>query len=163
MTEKEFRKLSRAQYLEMMVEQGREIKRLKEELELARKEIEEKEIKIQEAGSIADAALALNDVFGSAQKAADQYIESIRIQKEKYEEKLCNAEKIIIENVQLAQRYLDEAKAKCGKTQADTRENRIQSEEKADKEIPSDPQEEPTKLEAEQLPSEEQPVDKEMI
>ena len=29
MTEKEFRKLSRAQYLEMMVEQGREIKRLK--------------------------------------------------------------------------------------------------------------------------------------
>lgn len=163
MTEKEFRKLSRAQYLEMMVEQGREIKRLKEELELARKEIEEKEIKIQEAGSIADAALALNDVFGSAQKAADQYIESIRIQKEKYEEKLCNAEKVIIENVQLAQRYLDEAKAKCGKTQADTRENRIQSEEKADKEIPSDPQEEPTKLEAEQLPSEEQPVDKEMI
>lgn len=163
MTEKEFRKLSRAQYLEMMVEQGREIKRLKEELELARKEIEEKEIKIQEAGSIADAALALNDVFGSAQKAADQYVESIRIQKEKYEEKLCNAEKVIIENVQLAQRYLDEAKAKCGKTQADTRENRIQSEEKADKEIPSDPQEEPTKLEAEQLPSEEQPVDKEMI
>lgn len=126
-------------------------------------EIEEKEIKIQEAGSIADAALALNDVFGSAQKAADQYVESIRIQKEKYEEKLCNAEKVIIENVQLAQRYLDEAKAKCGKTQADTRENRIQSEEKADKEIPSDPQEEPTKLEAEQLPSEEQPVDKEMI
>lgn len=163
MTEKEFRKLSRAQYLEMMVEQGREIKRLKEELELARKEIEEKEIKIQEAGSIADAALALNDVFGSAQKAADQYIESIRIQKEKYEEKLRNAEKVIIENVQLAQRYLDEAKAKCGKTQADTRGNRIQSEGKADKEIPSDPQEEPTKLEAEQLPSEEQPVDKEMI
>ena len=47
MTEKEFRKLSRAQYLEMMVEQGREIKRLKEELELAREEIKQKEIKIR--------------------------------------------------------------------------------------------------------------------
>lgn len=163
MTEKEFRKLSRAQYLEMMVEQGREIKRLKEELELARKEIEEKEIKIQEAGSIADAALALNDVFSSAQKAADQYIESIRIQKEKYEEKLRNAEKVIIENVQLAQRYLEEAKAKCGKIQSDTKEERIQPEKKANKEIVPDPQEETTKLEAEQLPSKEQPVDKEMI
>ena len=78
MTEKEFRKLSRAQYLEMMVEQGREIKRLKEELELAREEIKQKEIKIQKAGSIAEAAVSLNDVFGSAQRAADQYLESIR-------------------------------------------------------------------------------------
>ena len=88
MTEKEFRKLSRAQYLEMMVEQGREIKRLKEELELAREEIKQKAIKIQKAGSIAEAAVSLNDVFGSAQRAADQYLESIRIQKEAYDEKV---------------------------------------------------------------------------
>lgn len=132
MTEKEFRKLSRAQYLEMMVEQGREIKRLKEELELAREEIKQKEIKIQKAGSIAEAAVSLNDVFGSAQRAADQYLESIRIQKEAYDEKIRAAEKLIIEKAELAHKYLEETKSKM---RADGKRNRrtLQTARRADK------------------------------
>lgn len=129
MTEKEFRKLSRAQYLEMMVEQGREIKRLKEELELAREEIKQKEIKIQKAGSIAEAAVSLNDVFGSAQRAADQYLESIRIQKEAYDEKILAAEKLIIEKAELAHKYLEETKAKCEQMEKETEERCRQLEE----------------------------------
>ena len=129
MTEKEFRKLSRAQYLEMMVEQGREIKRLKEELELAREEIKQKEIKIQKAGSIAEAAFSLNDVFGSAQRAADQYLESIRIQKEAYDEKIRAAEKLIIEKAELAHKYLEETKAKCEQMEKETEERCRQLEE----------------------------------
>lgn len=129
MTEKEFRKLSRAQYLEMMVEQGREIKRLKEELELAREEIKQKEIKIQKAGSIAEAAVSLNDVFGSAQRAADQYLESIRIQKESYDEKIRAAEKLIIEKAELAHKYLEETKAKCEQMEKETEERCRQLEE----------------------------------
>ena len=129
MTEKEFRKLSRAQYLEMMVEQGREIKRLKEELELAREEIKQKEIKIQKAGSIAEAAVSLNDVFGSAQRAADQYLASIRIQKEAYDEKIRAAEKLIIEKAELAHKYLEETKAKCEQMEKETEERCRQLEE----------------------------------
>ena len=129
MTEKEFRKLSRSQYLEMMVEQGREIKRLKEELELAREEIKQKEIKIQKAGSIAEAAVSLNDVFGSAQRAADQYLESIRIQKEAYDEKIRAAEKLIIEKAELAHKYLEETKAKCEQMEKETEERCRQLEE----------------------------------
>lgn len=129
MTEKEFRKLSRAQYLEMMVEQGREIKRLKEELELAREEIKQKEIKIQKAGSIAEAAVSLNDVFGSAQRTADQYLESIRIQKEAYDEKIRAAEKLIIEKAELAHKYLEETKAKCEQMEKETEERCRQLEE----------------------------------
>lgn len=129
MTEKEFRKLSRTQYLEMMVEQGREIKRLKEELELAREEIKQKEIKIQKAGSIAEAAVSLNDVFGSAQRAADQYLESIRIQKEAYDEKIRAAEKLIIEKAELAHKYLEETKAKCEQMEKETEERCRQLEE----------------------------------
>ena len=129
MTEKEFRKLSRAHYLEMMVEQGREIKRLKEELELAREEIKQKEIKIQKAGSIAEAAVSLNDVFGSAQRAADQYLESIRIQKEAYDEKIRAAEKLIIEKAELAHKYLEETKAKCEQMEKETEERCRQLEE----------------------------------
>ncbi len=129
MTEKEFRKLSRAQYLEMMVEQGREIKRLKEELELAREEIKEKEIKIQKAGSIAEAALSLNDVFGSAQRAADQYLESIRMQKEAYDEKVQATEKVILEKAELANKYLEDTKAKCEQMERETKERCKQLEE----------------------------------
>lgn len=36
-------------------------------------------IELQEAGSIAEAALRLNGIFDVAQKAADQYLENIRI------------------------------------------------------------------------------------
>ena len=129
MTEKEFRKLSRAQYLEMMVEQGREIKRLKEELELVKQELAEKEIKIQKAGSIAEASISLNDVFGSAQRAADQYLESIRIQKESYDEKVQTAEKVIIEKAQLAYQYLEETQKKCEQMEKETQERCKQLEE----------------------------------
>lgn len=122
MTEKEFRKLSKAQYLEMMVEQGREIKRLKEELELAREEIKEKEIKIQKAGSIAEAALSLNDVFGAAQRAADQYLESIRAQKQIYDEKVQASEQAVLEQAELANKYFEETKAKCEQMERETQE-----------------------------------------
>ncbi len=122
MTEKEFRKLSRAQYLEMMVEQGREIKRLKEELELAREEIKEKEIKIQKAGSIAEAALSLNGVFSAAQQAADQYLENIKAQKETYDEKVQAAEKAMLEQTELANKYFEETKAKCEQMERETQE-----------------------------------------
>lgn len=52
-----------------------QIKTLKETLE---KERHKREIELREAGSIAEAALRLNGVFEAAQKAADQYLESIR-------------------------------------------------------------------------------------
>lgn len=78
MTDKEVRKLSRAQLLEMMVAQAKEIEELKKSLEEARQQLANRNIEIQEAGSIAEAALRLNGVFEAAQKAADQYLENIQ-------------------------------------------------------------------------------------
>lgn len=78
MTQKELQKLNRRELLELMLEQSKQIDELEQELAIARAELKDRRIAVQEAGSIAEAALRLNDVFTAAQKAADQYLLSIR-------------------------------------------------------------------------------------
>lgn len=79
MTEKELKKLSRVDLLEMLLEQSRENERLREELEQVKSQLAERRIKIEKAGSIAEAALVLNGVFQAAEEAAAQYLENIRL------------------------------------------------------------------------------------
>ena len=78
MTEKEMRKLSRTDLLQMLIDQGEELKALKENLEEANEKLNEKELKMSEAGSIAEAALKINGVFEAAQAASQQYIDNIK-------------------------------------------------------------------------------------
>ena len=78
LTEKEMKKLSRTDLLRMLIDQGEEMKVLKEELEKAKAEISEREIKMAEAGSIAEAALKINGVFEAAQAASQQYLENVK-------------------------------------------------------------------------------------
>lgn len=78
MTNKELKKLSRRQLLELMVAQSQRIDALEAELAEARRQLEDRRIAAQEAGSIAEAALRVNRVFEAAQAAADQYLASIR-------------------------------------------------------------------------------------
>ena len=60
----------------------KEMKKNEENLQNMLKEAEEKlnnkEILIENAGSIAEASLALNDVFGAAQRSVDTYLQSIK-------------------------------------------------------------------------------------
>lgn len=51
-----------------------------------RRLLNERDIKIQNAGSIAEAALSLNQVFETAQAAADQYLEVLRLRCEQVKE-----------------------------------------------------------------------------
>lgn len=78
MTDKELRKLSRIDLLELLLEKSRENEKLKEELEQVKAQLDDRKINIEKAGSIAEAALALNGVFQAAQAAADQYLENLR-------------------------------------------------------------------------------------
>ena len=79
MEERDVRKLSRSDLLEMLVEISKENDRLKEELAEANRELENRKIQISQAGSIAEAALGLNGVFDAAQKAADEYVKNIKL------------------------------------------------------------------------------------
>ena len=79
MKERDLRKLSRAELLELLVTQGQELERVKQQLDEQIRINQNREIMLSQAGNIAEAALALNGVFEAAQKAADQYLENIQM------------------------------------------------------------------------------------
>ena len=68
MTDKELKNLSRRDLLEMLIEQSKELQRLREKLAETEALLEKKEISISNVGSIAEAALQLNGVFEAAQE-----------------------------------------------------------------------------------------------
>ena len=78
MTDKELKRLSRSELLEMLIAQASENEKLKQELEDARTALQDRSIAIDNAGSIAEASLQLNGVFEAAQAAAEQYLVNIR-------------------------------------------------------------------------------------
>lgn len=78
MTDNELKRKSRADLLEILLAQSREIERLRDEVAELNDRLEEREILMSRSGSIAEASLRLNRVFEAAQKAADQYVDSVR-------------------------------------------------------------------------------------
>lgn len=78
MTDKELRRLSRRELLEMLIEQMEENEQLHRQVEVLQKELSNRRIMIEKAGSIAEAALALNRVFQAADEAARQYLENVQ-------------------------------------------------------------------------------------
>ena len=77
MTDKELRRLSRGELLEMLIAHAAENDQLKNRLEQAEAQLRDRKIAINNAGSLAEAALSLNGVFQAAEAAAQQYLENI--------------------------------------------------------------------------------------
>ena len=84
MTDRELRKLSRAELLEL-IEAFQyfepidpENERLRAQLQEMNEKLADRAIRIERAGSIAEAALQLNGVFQAAEEAAAQYLENVR-------------------------------------------------------------------------------------
>lgn len=77
MTDKEMKKLSRTELLELLLLQTKETERLRKRLERAEAELTERQLKFQQAGSLAQAVLEVNGVMEAAQAAAEQYLENI--------------------------------------------------------------------------------------
>ncbi len=86
MTDKELKRLSRGELLEMLLIQIEENEGLRKSLADAEAALADRKIQIEEAGSLAEAALRLNQVFEAADQAASQYLENIRRMAEKAEE-----------------------------------------------------------------------------
>lgn len=78
MTDKELRRLSRSELLEMLIAQIEENEKLKRSLEEAQTALSNRQIAIDQAGTMAEAAMYLNGVFEAADRAAQQYLENIR-------------------------------------------------------------------------------------
>ncbi|MFR6278577.1 MAG: hypothetical protein ACLULM_06870 [Acutalibacter sp.] len=91
-------------------EHKEETAHLREELEQAKKSLEKREIALNEAGSIAVAALQINGVFEAAQAASQQYIENIRSLSDR-QAAICAQRDV--ENRVEVERKLKEAEEKC--------------------------------------------------
>lgn len=61
----------------MLIEQSKENEKLKKQLAEAEGELESRRIAIENSGSMAQAALEINNVFAAAEKAKEQYIQNI--------------------------------------------------------------------------------------
>lgn len=78
MMKNDAKNLRRSDLLELLIEQTEENQRLMNKITQLETKLSERVIVMEQAGSIADAALGLTDVFAQAQDSADRYLESIR-------------------------------------------------------------------------------------
>lgn len=85
--ENKLNKIGKKELLETLIAQQKRIEELETELEKTNKKLESKKIAIEEAGSIAKAALELNKIFEVAQKSADDYLENVKDKCKKLETK----------------------------------------------------------------------------
>ena len=152
MTDQTLRGLNRKQLLEILIEQGKELEflkseyeknleflkeehrketvALKHELDKAHKALQKRELIIDEAGSIAAAALQLNGVFEAAQAASQQYIENIRrlndrqktICMKRDEDSRAEAKRLLIKTKEKCEAMEDACQKKCAAMEAEARQ-----------------------------------------
>ena len=82
---KKLQRLTRVELLELLLAQTRETEMLRGKLEEANAALTDRYIHISEAGDLAHAVLAVNDIMESAQKAAQQYLDNIEAMKHETE------------------------------------------------------------------------------
>jgi cell division septum initiation protein DivIVA len=115
MTDKEFKRLSRAQLIDIIYQFQLQVEKLTEQNHELERDLADKRLRLSNAGNIADAALEINNCFRSAQDAAEQYLNEIKAIREETE-----AER---------QRILEEARAEAVKIIAEARVIRITGDE----------------------------------
>lgn len=88
MTDRELRRLSRAELLEMLLAQIEKNEKLDKRLKAAEAALAERQIVMEQSGTLAEAALRLNGVFEAADQAARQYLENIRAMSQESRDRL---------------------------------------------------------------------------
>lgn len=78
MTEQELKKLKRYDLVRLLLDQKKENEWLEKENKELKERLDERLLKMEEAGSLAEAAIELNQVFESADSAVRQYKASLQ-------------------------------------------------------------------------------------
>lgn len=87
MTDKEFKRLSRSQLIDIIYQFQLKQEELTAENNQLKEELADKRIRIRQAGNIAEASLAIHNVMQSAQDAAQAYLDEIRTMRDETDEK----------------------------------------------------------------------------
>ena len=85
MTDKEFKRLNRAQLIDIIYQLQLQIDTLTEKNQALEQALADKRLRLSNAGNIADAALEMNNCVRSAQDAAEQYLNEIKTLREEAE------------------------------------------------------------------------------
>ncbi|MCD8023445.1 MAG: hypothetical protein LUF30_10915 [Lachnospiraceae bacterium] len=93
MADKELRKMNRTELIEIIYALQQNEKTLRMENEELHRQLEDRLLRIENAGSIAEAAINLNHIFEDAEAAARQYLDSVRYREREAEQKLDEAGK----------------------------------------------------------------------
>ena len=118
MNDKELRKLSKKSLIKIINEQNAQIEAVKKELSDKEEALNKKEIVLNQAGSIAEAALLLNGVFDAAEAAAGQYLRSISLLNQRQSE-ICA--EIEADAKKKADKLLEDTKMECDRMVAEAK------------------------------------------
>ena len=85
MISKELKRLSRRELVDIIYQLKKNEQEMQEEIKSLKNELQDKRIRVSVAGSIADAAMSVTNVFSTAQMTADLYLREISYMKENTE------------------------------------------------------------------------------
>lgn len=105
---KELKRLSRRELVDVIYQLKKNEQQLQEEVDLLQKALDDKRLRISEAGSIAEAAVDITDILSTAQTTADTYLNEIACMKE-------DTEKECAQMIADAQKQCDELNVKYQK------------------------------------------------
>ena len=123
MTDRQLRKASRVDLLKLLLEQKRENEALRQELEQMHQQLQQRQITIDQSGTLAEAALKLSGIFDAAESACQYYTENIRSLSGRQEE-ICRTmeretrekcDRMLEQAKQMAKVYWDEYTEKCNR------------------------------------------------
>ena len=121
MTDRQLRKASRLDLLQILLEQRRENESLRQQIAEMEQQLLKRQITIDQAGTLAEAALKLSGIFDAAESACQYYAENIRSLSGRQEE-ICRTmeretrekcDRMLEQAKQMARVYWDEYKEKC--------------------------------------------------
>ena len=82
MVSKELKKLSRRELVDIIYQMKKNEQLLQDEIASLREALQDRRIHLSTAGSIAEAAISITNVFSSAQAAADIYLQEVSCMKQ---------------------------------------------------------------------------------
>lgn len=115
---KELKSLSRGDLLELLLAQTERAEQMERELADAKRRAESREIVIAKAGTLAEAAMQINQVWQAADQAAAQYLSNVM---RMYEEQLEKNEELEREYAQRKQELLGDSTRKCEEMERESR------------------------------------------
>ena len=119
MNVKELKSLSRGDLLELLLAQTERAEQMEIELADAKKRAEARDIIIERSGTLAEAAMQINQVWQAADRAAAQYLSNVM---RMYDEQLVKNQELEREYARMEQVLLGECTRKCEEMERQTLE-----------------------------------------